>query len=322
MGAQTAEARKEELQQKVQDGFIVEDREDMNEEYYQTLIQTLIIVGDTELVSVPPLITGYQDAPNLNRKIVALSIMQDEIGHAHIAYHLLEDLGVDTHELVFDREPEEFKHPYAMDFPLANWEELGAFNAFFDRAGYVLLGDAHEHTSYGPWKRALAKVDKEEHFHLKHGEAVMTQAQQDEKSEKRLERAVEWMFLMALEFFGVADEKKSRSAQLDYSLKGHSNDELRQQMLDSTAEFCESIGVDLPVSYNEEDERYELDSAFPARFDRETWEWDYDEADSWENVIERFKERGPNNEEFIHMLQKGQRQLEKLRQAGNGQNGH
>jgi hypothetical protein len=39
-------------------------------------------------------------------------------------------------------------------------------NALYDRAGFVLLGDVFRHSSFGPWKRALAKVDKEENFHL------------------------------------------------------------------------------------------------------------------------------------------------------------
>ena len=43
-------------------------------------------------------------------------------------------------------------------------------NGFYDRAGFVLLSDIFQHTSYGPWKRALVKVDREETFHLRHGE--------------------------------------------------------------------------------------------------------------------------------------------------------
>lgn len=41
------------LKEKIKQGFIVERVEDMNEEYLQALKQTLLIVGDTELLSVP-----------------------------------------------------------------------------------------------------------------------------------------------------------------------------------------------------------------------------------------------------------------------------
>ncbi|RBW70105.1 Phenylacetic acid catabolic protein [Bacillus taeanensis] len=304
---------KEVLLEKLQKGFTVERSEDMNEEYLKALKQTLVIVGDTELLSVPPLLTVYDQAPNLNYKITALAVMQDEIGHAHIAYRLLKDLGEDVEGLLYDRQANRWKNPYAFDFKLDNWIELGVFNGLFDRAGYTLLGDAHEHTSYGPWKRALVKVDKEELFHLRNGEIIMKAAMKNEETAKEVQRAVDWMFLMALEFFGVSDGLKSRSAQLDYKLKGRTNDELRQKWLSSAVPFCESIGVKVPAHLNEETGRYEIDVPFPCKFDIENKKWLYDEPDTWENVIQRFRNRGPQNEEFVARIQKGYHELEDFR---------
>ena len=301
------------LKEKVHSGFMVERREDMNEEYLQALKQTLTIVGDTELLSVPPLLTVYNQAPTLNQKITALAIMQDEVGHAHIAYRLLKDLGENTDELVFERPAERWKNPYAFDFDLANWVELGVFNAFFDRAGYTLLGDAHEHTSYGPWKRALVKVDKEELFHLRNGEIIMKAAMEQPETREQLQRAVDWMFLMALEFFGVADNLKSRSAQLEYKLKGRTNDELRQKWLSTAVPFCESIGVKVPAHYDEQSQTYVLDVPFPCKFDVENKRWLHDEPDTWDNVIARFKKRGPFNQQFVARIQNGRKELDNLR---------
>lgn len=42
------------LIEKIQKGYMLECKEDMNEEYLRALKQTLRIVGDTELLSVPP----------------------------------------------------------------------------------------------------------------------------------------------------------------------------------------------------------------------------------------------------------------------------
>nr|WP_245796534.1 Phenylacetic acid catabolic protein [Domibacillus antri] len=301
------------LKEKVNTGFIVEGSEDMNEEYLKALKQTLLIVGDTELLSVPPLLTVYDQAPTLNHKITALAIMQDEIGHAHIAYRLLKELGEDVDELLYNREPNRWKNPYAFDFELSNWVELGVFNAYFDRAGYTLLGDAFEHTSYGPWKRALVKVDKEELFHLRNGEIIMRTAMKDPELAEQVQKASDWMFLMALEFFGVADDLKSRSAQLDYKLKGKTNDELRQKWLSTAVPFCESIGVSVPAHYDENTKRYVIDVPFPCKFDVANKKWLYDEPDTWENVIKRFKDRGPRNAEFVQRLQKGAKEMENLR---------
>jgi ring-1,2-phenylacetyl-CoA epoxidase subunit PaaA len=301
------------LLEKVQNGFIVERMEDMNDEYLKALKQTLAIVGDTELLSVPPLLTVYDQAPNLNYKITALAVMQDEIGHAHIAYRLLEDLGEDIDEMLYRRPANRWKNPYAFDFKLDNWVELGVFNGLFDRSGYTLLGDAYEHTSYGPWKRALVKVDKEELFHLRNGEIIMKNAMKNPETAKQVQEAVDWMFLMALEFFGVADNLKSRSAQLDYRLKGRTNDELRQKWLSTAVPFCESIGVKVPAHYDEDQGKYVIDVPFPCKFDAENKKWLTDQPDTWEGAIERFKQRGPQNQEFVTRIQKGVWELEAMR---------
>ncbi|WP_412895097.1 Phenylacetic acid catabolic protein [Bacillus sp. 1P02SD] len=301
------------LLEKVQNGFIVERMEDMNDEYLKALKQTLAIVGDTELLSVPPLLTVYDQAPNLNYKITALAVMQDEIGHAHIAYRLLEDLGEDVDEMLYRRPANRWKNPYAFDFKLDNWVELGVFNGLFDRSGYTLLGDAYEHTSYGPWKRALVKVDKEELFHLRNGEIIMRNAMKKPETAKQVQEAVDWMFLMALEFFGVADNLKSRSAQLDYRLKGRTNDELRQKWLSTAVPFCESIGIKVPAHYDEDQGKYVIDVPFPCKFDAENKKWLTDQPDTWEGAIERFKQRGPQNMEFVARIQKGVWELEQMR---------
>ncbi|CAH0245175.1 Phenylacetic acid catabolic protein [Peribacillus simplex] len=301
------------LMSKVQAGFVVERVEDMDENYKKALKQTLMIVGDTELLSVPPLLTVYKDAPNLNYKITALAVMQDEIGHAHIAYRLLKDLGEDVQYMLYERPSNRWKNPYAFDFKLDNWVELGVFNGLFDRAGYSLLGDAHQHTSYGPWKRALVKVDKEELFHLRNGEIIMKAAMKNPETAKQVQEAIDWMFIMSLEFFGVADNLKSRSSQLDYKLKGKTNDELRQKWMSTAVPFCESLGLEIPARYNAETGKYELKVPFPCKFDEENKRWKYDEPDTWDNVIKRFKQRGPQNQEFVNRIQKGHQLLEAYR---------
>ena len=301
------------LMGKIQAGFVVERPEDMDENYKKALKQTLMIVADTELLSVPPLLTVYKDAPNLNYKITALAVMQDEIGHAHIAYRLLKDLGENVQSMLYERSPNKWKNPYAFDFKLDNWVELGVFNGLFDRAGYTLLGDAHQHTSYGPWKRALVKVDKEELFHLRNGEIIMKAAMKDPETAKQVQEAIDWMFIMSLEFFGVADNLKSRSAQLDYKLKGKTNDELRQKWMSTAVPFCESLGLNLPAHYDEGTGRYELKVPFPCKFDAKNKRWNYDEPDTWDNVIKRFKQRGPQNQEFVNRIQKGYQLLDAYR---------
>ncbi|TVP75246.1 MAG: phenylacetate-CoA oxygenase subunit PaaI, partial [Gemmatimonadales bacterium] len=239
------------------------------------------------------------------------AIIQDELAHANIAYRLLEDLGVSKNHLVYERAPHEFKHPYGFDQPLDNWAELVVANGFYDRAGITLLSDVFRNTSYGPLKRALVKIDMEETFHLRHGEVWMRRlAKAGGEARELLQRAVDWMFPMTIEWFGLPDDLKRHSGQLDYRLKGMTNDELRQAWMDATVPLCKKLELDIPAHWSEETGRYELDYPFPCRYDAEAKHWLFDEGQiSWEEVFTRWKGRGPMNEEFVESVRRSRNEV-------------
>ena len=295
-----------ELKRKVQDGYILESPEEMTPGYKKALTVQLLVQGDTELMSAPAYWGAAQDAPSTNTMVSAVAIIQDELAHANIAYRLLEDMGLDKEELLYGREPHEFKHPYGFDQPLDDWAELVTANGFFDRAGITLLGDVYRNTSYGPLKRALVKVDMEETFHLRHGEVWMRRlAAAGGEAKEKLQRAVDWMFPMTLEWFGLPDDLKRHSDQLDYRLKGLTNDELRQTWMSSTVPLCESIGVDVPAHYDEQKEKFVLDYPFPCQYDPDAKVWDFESGEiGWDEVFTRWKGRGPMNERYVESVRK------------------
>jgi ring-1,2-phenylacetyl-CoA epoxidase subunit PaaA len=300
-----------ELVERIAQGKLVEGPEHANERYFEGLKRTLIVSGDTELVSAPAYLRAAQHAPRMQSYISVVGIIQDELGHAHIAYRMLRDLGVDTDALIYEREPSDFRYPYAFDVPLDSWYEMVVANGFYDRAGFVLLSDIFEHTSYGPWKRALVKVDREETFHLRHGERWMRTLAQDPEHKGKLQAAVDWMFVMTLEWFGLPDDLKRHREQLGYGLKGKSNDTLRQEWMATAVPFCESIGIDVPAHLDEETGGYAIDIPFPVEFDEEEKRWLIEDgAITWDQVIARWKRRGPANEEFVARLQAGYRDLQ------------
>lgn len=296
------------LLERIRAGKLIEglDHEGVNlERYIEGLKRTLIVSGDTELISAPAYLRAARDAPKINSYISAVGIIQDELGHAHIAYRLLHDLGVDTHSLVYEREPKQFKHPYAFDVPLETWVELIVANAFYDRAGFVLLSDIYRNSSYGPWKRALVKVDREENFHLRHGERWMNILARDEEKRAEVQRAIDWMFVLTLEWFGLPDELKTHSEQIEYGMKGMTNDELRQEWMRSAVPLCEELGFRAPAHYDEPTDTYVIDCPFPMAFEEDIKEWDYDRGEiTWEEVLLRWKRRGPANEELVGQIQR------------------
>jgi ring-1,2-phenylacetyl-CoA epoxidase subunit PaaA len=296
----------EELRARIRDGFTVESPDEMTDGYRKALIIQLTVQADTELMSAPAYWMAARHAPSTNTQVSAHAIIQDELAHANIAYRLLEDLGESKERLVYGREPHEFKHPYGFDQPLDNWAELVVANGFFDRAGITLLSDVYKHTSYGPLKRALVKVDLEETFHLRHGEVWMRRlAKSNGEARELLQRAVDWMFPMTVEWFGLPDDLKRHSGQLEYRLKGLTNDQLRQVWMSSTVPLCEELGLSVPAHFDNVADRYVLDYPFPCAYDATEKRWLFADGEiTWTDVFARWKARGPMNVRYVESLRR------------------
>src|SRR2546422_11475641 len=84
---------------------LIESIDHMSPIYLEGMKRILTVSADTELISSPAYYHAAVHAPSLNSFGSAITIIQDELGHAHIAYRLLRDLGVNTEELIVDREP-------------------------------------------------------------------------------------------------------------------------------------------------------------------------------------------------------------------------
>ncbi len=292
---------------------LVESVEHMSPSYLEGMKRILTVSADTELVSAPAYFHAARSAPNINTFGSAIAIIQDELGHAHIAYRLLRDIGVDTEELIYRREPVKWKYPYAFDVPLDSWYELIVANAFYDRAGYILLSDVYNSTTFGPWKRALVKVDKEETFHLRHGEQWIRKLAPDPAEHERLQQAMNWMFLLTVEWFGLPDDLKQHTEQLNFGFKGKSNDQLRQQWLSTAVPFCMEHGFTVPAHYDDAQQKWVLECEFPLTFDEREKRWLHEDgATTWDQVMKRWKKRGPKNAEFVETLQRGNKGLARL----------
>jgi ring-1,2-phenylacetyl-CoA epoxidase subunit PaaA len=173
----------------------------------------------------------------------------------------------------------------------------------YDQAGFVLLSDVYQSSTFGPWKRALAKVDKEETFHLRHGRTWLRKLTKDPGGKVEVQTAVDWMFRLTLEWFGLPDELKKHSEQLDYGFKGKSNDELRQEWMREVVPFMNEIEIEVPAHLDPDSERYVIDCPFPSSFDEDKRQWDG--ACTWDEVLTRWARRGPMNREYVNTLQRG-----------------
>src|SRR5438270_10799328 len=88
---------------RIKEHKLIEGLEHMSPTYLEGMKRILTVSADTELISAPAYFRAAQDAPTLNAFGSAISIVQDEVAHGHIAYRLLDDLGVDKDWLIYER---------------------------------------------------------------------------------------------------------------------------------------------------------------------------------------------------------------------------
>ena len=128
-----------------------------------------------------------------------------------------------------------------------------------------------------------------------------------------MQQAVDWMFLLTVEWFGLPDGMKKHSEQLDYGFKGHSNDELRQIWMSTAVPLCEELGLKVPAHFDQQQQKYVIDCAFPAFFDEKNKRWLLEDGPcTWDDVMKRWKARGPRNEQYVEKLQRGKKEMVRL----------
>jgi ring-1,2-phenylacetyl-CoA epoxidase subunit PaaA len=114
------------------------------------------------------------------------------------------------------------------------------------------------------------------------------------------------MFMLTVEWFGLPDSEKRHTEQLDYGFKGRTNDGLRQAWMAKVVPFCEDVGLRVPAHHDSASGQYLLEIPFPARFDAAKKRWLFEDGQiGWDQVLERWKGRGPMNDEYVGALQRG-----------------
>ncbi len=301
MAAELAEPQRsdDEVKQAIADGQTIERIEEMSPGYLRALKRLMLVQADTELMSVLCYQPVANTAPTLDMRISASAVVQDEAGHANIMFRLLEDLGEDKEHLVYGRERHEYKNMHFFDYRLHNWAELAVANALFDRAGAVQLGDIGHNCSYGPWRRALKKIDVEEKFHLRHGDLWMKRlANGPQETQEMLQAALDRLWPHGVEWFGPENRHSTHVQEIiEFGLRSKTNDELRYEWYDQVIPRVHDLGLELDA---------ERDEGEPSG-----WRIGYEP--DWDKVLKRFKARGPNLDEYLELLRTSHGQV-----FGNG----
>ena len=137
----------------------------------EPLVSLMLAVADDELIMGHRHSewTGY--APHIEEDVAFSSIAQDEIGHAAAAYRLVAELTEDDADrLALGREPHEYRNAIFCERENRDWAYTLSRHWLYDHADAVRL-EALESSTFEPLAQLVAKVRREERYHLLHADS-------------------------------------------------------------------------------------------------------------------------------------------------------
>src|SRR4051794_14391 len=153
----------DELQQRIAAGERVATREQMNDEYFDDLVNLMTMQADSELAGAFGYVPWIQKAPGVEEKLIVANIVRDETRHAKAMYGLLRDLGIDVdkrvdeHDYNFRVRQENIgtqrvgtdQRVNIFYYPIETWADFVTFNFLMDRGAGHQLEDGLQ-GSYAP----------------------------------------------------------------------------------------------------------------------------------------------------------------------------
>jgi ring-1,2-phenylacetyl-CoA epoxidase subunit PaaA len=279
------EEKLEEFEARIARGEKIEPGDWMPELYRKQLIRMISQHAHSEIVGMLPEGAWITRAPNLRRKMVLVSKVQDEAGHGQYLYHAAESLGATREEMLDELLTGKAKYASVFNYPTLTWADNGVIGWLVDGAAIknqTMLARA----SYGPYSRAMVRICAEEGFHMKQGkEMCIRYAQGTPKQRAMVQDAINRWWWPSLMMFGLPDEKSTNSeVLLRWGIKTKSNDTLRQEFVNELVSELHEIGLTVP-----DPDLY---------YDEETGNWAYGEID-WDEFWQVVRGNGPINQERL-----------------------
>ena len=251
----------QEMMAKIEAGQPLEKPEEMTEEYKGHLLHLMLMQADSELSGGYGYVPWVMKAPSVEEKLIVANIVKDEIRHAKAMYGLLDDLGFDVQAHI-DAQQLDFRLDSGMDdigterlkddkrvnifyYPIETWTDFVMFNFCMDRGAGHQLEDALT-CSYGPWRRVVEGIFKEEVVHIGHGEMWVRRLAENPSTREECQETLNKWYLRTMNIFGRPGSRRNAAYQ-KLGLKKRDNDEVRQAFHKEVKAFCDKVGVTLPA---------------------------------------------------------------------------
>ena len=256
----TSMALEQEMMAKIAAEQTIEKPEEMTPEYREHLMHLMLMQADSELSGGYGYVPWIMQAPTVEEKLVVAHIVKDEIRHAKAMYGLLADLGFDVpahmgdQNLAFRLEPgdadigtERLKTDKRVNifyYPIETWTDFIMFNFCMDRGAGHQLEDTLT-CSYGPWRRTVEGIFREEVVHIGHGETWVRRLAESASSRDECQETLDKWYLRTMNIFGRPGSSRN-ALYRKLGLKRRDNGEVRQAFHDEVKAFCDTVGLTLP----------------------------------------------------------------------------
>ncbi len=212
----------------------------------QPLSNLLLSLADDEFI------LGYWDsewtgvAPTLEEDVACSSIAQDEIGHARIFYQEVTALtGTPIDQLAYGRELPDYRQAQLVERHRGDWAFTIARQFLYETADLLRM-ESLSTSSYQPVAQAVAKIRREEVYHMMHVDIWFERlAQGTPTARQRLERALESLWPDAL---GLFEQFPDEDMLLQNGILTTSNAQLQQAWLASIAPDFARLHLAFPAS--------------------------------------------------------------------------
>lgn len=291
------------FEDKISKGEMISPLDWMPERYRRQLIRMMGQHAHSEVVGMLPEANWLSRAPSLQRKITLLAKVQDEGGHGLYIYSAAETLGVDRSEMIRELLDGKAKYSSVFNYPTLNWADMGAIGWLVDGAA-IINQTMLAKCSYAPYAQAMIRICKEENFHQKQGQELLTSMAQGTVEQKAMAQdAVNRWWWPSLMMFGPSDSESPNSADLmRWRIKLKSNDELRMKFVNLLVPQLEKIGLTVPdkdLSWDETISSYKIGEI------------------PWDEFFDVIKGNGPMNKKRLEDKRKAHEEGEWVRVAAH-----
>jgi len=252
--------REEIMLKKLAKGESIEGIDDASDEYYEHLMNLMLQQADSELAGGFGYVPWIMKAPSTEEMLVVSNIVRDEVRHARAMYRLLEDAKFGVDDWV-DKMDFAFRVEESLDlgskraasdkrvnifyYPIDSWPDFVMFNFLMDRGAGHQLEDVKV-SSYGPWRREIDRIFKEELTHIAHGDYWVKRLALDPKTKGEIQDSLNRWWPRVMAIFGRPGSRKNKRYR-ELGIKKRDNHDVRQTFEKEVREKAEAWGLVVPA---------------------------------------------------------------------------